>query len=246
MFDRATERHLIERGVGAGWHCLEVGAGGGSIAAWLADRVGPAGRVLATDVDPRHLEPLAAANLEVRRHDVVTDPLPAAAFDLIHTRLVLNSVPDWRLVLGKLIAALKPGGWLVAEEFDSQSLPPDPAASAGEVLLTTHQARGRLMSDRHFDRRFGRLLFRRLKEQGLAQVGAEARMLMVDGGSAGASLLRANAQQLRGAIVAAGDVSDKDIDEDLARLADPEFMMPSSMMWTAWGQTLAVERQSAC
>jgi hypothetical protein len=42
-FDPGTIRHLTERGVAPGWHCLEVGAGGGSIAAWLGDRVGPAG-----------------------------------------------------------------------------------------------------------------------------------------------------------------------------------------------------------
>jgi SAM-dependent methyltransferase len=236
MFDRTTERHLSDRGVGAGWHCLEVGAGGGSIAVWLADRVGPGGRVLATDLDPRHLEALATPHLEVRRHNIATEPLPADAFDLIHGRLVLNSIPDWHAVLTKLVAALKPGGWLVAEEFDSESLPPDPAESAGEVLLTTHRAMGRLMCDRNFDRRFGRLLFGRLKAQGLANIQAEARVVMVTGGSAGASLLRANVEQLRGAMIGAGYVTGQEFDRDLARLAEPDFMMPSSMMWTAWGQ----------
>src|ERR1700719_2991586 len=69
MYDPVTIRHLEQRGVSSGWHCLEVGGGGGSIAAWLAARVGPAGRLLVTDIDPRFLEPLKVANLEVRRHD---------------------------------------------------------------------------------------------------------------------------------------------------------------------------------
>lgn len=236
LFDRMTRRHLTDRGVGPGWHCLEVGAGGGSIAAWLAERVGSGGRVLATDLDPRHLETLAAPNLEVRRHNIATDPLPAAAFDVIHARLVLNSVPDWQPVLVKMVGALKPGGWLVAEEFDSESLPPDPAGSPGEEILSTHRAMGRLMADRNFDRRFGRLLFGRLGKQGLTNIEAEARTVMVDGGSAGASLLRANFQQLRDAMVAAGYVTGQEFDRDVLRLADADFMMPSSMMWTAWGQ----------
>jgi 2-polyprenyl-3-methyl-5-hydroxy-6-metoxy-1,4-benzoquinol methylase len=42
-FDPGTIRHLQDRGVATGWRCLEVGGGGGSIAAWLAARVGPAG-----------------------------------------------------------------------------------------------------------------------------------------------------------------------------------------------------------
>ena len=41
-FDGASIRHLAERGVGAGWRCLEVGCGAGSVARWLAERVGPA------------------------------------------------------------------------------------------------------------------------------------------------------------------------------------------------------------
>jgi hypothetical protein len=32
-----------------GWRCLEVGAGRGSMAVWLAERVGPCGQVVATD-----------------------------------------------------------------------------------------------------------------------------------------------------------------------------------------------------
>jgi SAM-dependent methyltransferase len=72
-----------------------------------------------TDIDERYLESLHVPNLEVRRHDIVTDPLPEAAFDLIHARLVLIHLPQREEVLSRLVAALKPGGWLVDEEFDS-------------------------------------------------------------------------------------------------------------------------------
>jgi SAM-dependent methyltransferase len=236
MFDPGTKRHLTDRGLTAGWHCLEVGGGGGSIATWLADQVGPSGTVLATDLDPRFLETLKNSKLEVRRHDIVNDPLPEAAYDLIHARLVLNSLPRWEGVLDKLLAALKPGGWLVDEEFDSESVPPDPAQSPGEVLLKTHVAMGRLMTDHGFDRRFGRLLFGRLRAHGLTHVGAEARMVMVQGGSPAASLLRANYRQLRGQLAEAGYVTEGDVDHDLARLDDPEVMMPSSILWAAWGR----------
>jgi len=121
LFDRGTVRHLKARGVGRGWHCLEVGAGGGTIARWLAARVGPTGRVLATDVDPRFLRTVRLPNLEVRRHDIAIDPLPRAAFDLIHTRLVLMHLPRREEALARMISALKPGGWLVVEELDSAS-----------------------------------------------------------------------------------------------------------------------------
>jgi hypothetical protein len=62
-WDHGT-RALLERlGIGPGLRCLEVGAGGGSIAAWMADQAGDGGHVLATDIDTTHLEPLADGTL---------------------------------------------------------------------------------------------------------------------------------------------------------------------------------------
>jgi len=43
MFDPGTIRHLEERGIGQGWLCVEIGAGEGSIAIWLSERVSPGG-----------------------------------------------------------------------------------------------------------------------------------------------------------------------------------------------------------
>ena len=74
MYDPGTVRHLAELRVGPGWRCLEVGGGGGTIAGWLCDRVGPAGEVTATDIDTRFLQRLAKANLKVQQHDIVVDP----------------------------------------------------------------------------------------------------------------------------------------------------------------------------
>ncbi|HEY7291562.1 MAG TPA: methyltransferase domain-containing protein [Vicinamibacterales bacterium] len=139
--------------------------------------------MLVTDIDPRFLRTLDLPNVEVRRHDVVTDPLPESAFDLIHVRLVLNALPGALRVLAGLRLALKPGGWLVCEEFDSESMPPDPAVGDGALLLRTHVAMGRQLAKHLFDRRFGRRLFGYLRTLRLGDVGAEARAFMVQGGS---------------------------------------------------------------
>src|SRR6478609_4991002 len=76
VLDGGTFRHLAECGVGPGWHCLEVGAGAGSVANWLADRVGPGGWVLATDLDTTLLDDFVRPPVAVQVHDVMTDPLP--------------------------------------------------------------------------------------------------------------------------------------------------------------------------
>src|SRR6266571_4995104 len=65
--DENTIGHLRGLGAGAGWRCLEVGAGSGSVARWLAGQAG-AGRVVATDVDTRFVD--VPDGVEVLRHDV--------------------------------------------------------------------------------------------------------------------------------------------------------------------------------
>lgn len=235
IFDPGTIRHLTERGVDRGWHCLEVGGGNGSIATWLSERVGPAGRVLVTDIDPRFLEP-DLPNVEVRRHNIVTDALPDAAFDLVHSRLVLLHLPQREQVLARLIAALKPGGWLVDEEFDSASLPADAAVNHVEVVSKTHRAMLRLVEDRGVERRFGRLLPEFLRSHGLVDVGAEGHLFMWQAGSPGTSLMRANYEQLREEMITAGYITDEEFKEDLSRMERADFLTLSPIMWTACGR----------
>ena len=115
--DPITVRHLEATGVGPGWRCLEVGAGGGSVARWLAERVGETGSVVATDIDVRYLTQLPS-NVEVRRHDLMSDLLDTAAYDLVHGRAVLQHLADPQVGLGRMGNAVAPGGWLVVEEND--------------------------------------------------------------------------------------------------------------------------------
>jgi len=90
---------------------LEIG--GGSITRWMSDRVGPHGHVLTTDVDTRFFETVGLANVEVRRHDILTDRLPDATLDLAYARAVLEHLPDPDLALDRMVTTLKPGGWLM-------------------------------------------------------------------------------------------------------------------------------------
>lgn len=121
LWDAFTFRRLAGVGVGPGWRCLEIGAGTGSVAAWLAERVGPTGMVVATDVETRWLEALATSNLEVRHHNVADDPVDHG-YDLIHLRLVLEHLPGRAGVVAKLAAALRPGGHLVVEDYDVRTM----------------------------------------------------------------------------------------------------------------------------
>ena len=236
IYDRGTVRHLEDLGVGSGWHCLEIGGGSGTIAQWLADRVGSAGHVLTTDLDTRFLERLKGPNLEVCRHNIGTDHLPEAAFDLIHTRLVLMHVAGRDAALAQMISSLKPGGWLLMEEYDSCSMLPDTVANPAETVLQTHLAMLRLLEDNGVNRRYGRLLSGLLRENGLTRVGASAQLFMWHSGSPGIAMMRANFEQLREAMIEACYITPQQFDEDLARLNNASFMMPSSILWSAWAR----------
>jgi SAM-dependent methyltransferase len=235
-FDETTERHLLNHGLAPGWRCLEVGAGGGSIARWLSDRVGPTGRVIATDLDTRFIGGSGSSNLEVLCHDITRDPIPGAPFDLVHARMILIHLPERDAVLQRLAAVVKPGGWLVCEEFDAISVDADPSVSPGEIRLKAHDAMRRLSADRQVNGRYGRLLFGRFRDLGLTDIGAEGRISMLQAGSPGAALLRASYELRRSAMTAAGYITDDDFDANLAQMETAEFMMPSPILWTVWGR----------
>ena len=228
IFDSDTRRYLARIGIAGGWSCLEIGAGAGSIALWMAEAVTPDGRVVATDIDVRHLA-VRAPNLEILRHDVAVDPLPPAAFDLIHARLVLMHLPDSGAVMARMTAALKPGGWLLVEDFEV-------APGGAAVPLPTIAAMRRVMADAGMRLDCGRDHPARLRAAGLEQVAAERTEFVWRADSMAAVMTRATIEHLSDRMIAAGLVSAEQIARDLARVEDPATILPSPIMWSAWGR----------
>src|SRR5262249_16802113 len=119
--DPITTRRLTELGVRPGWRCLEVAAGDGSVARWLASRGGPRGGVVAADPNPPFLDGHGLANFGVRRHNALADDLEAAHSALVPCRALLMPPPDPVRALRRLVSAVRPGGWLLVEEADGSS-----------------------------------------------------------------------------------------------------------------------------
>jgi SAM-dependent methyltransferase len=225
--DDATHRRMMSVGVGPGWRCLDVGAGGGSVVRWLASQVGPTGHVVATDIEPHFLEPLASPTVTALRHDVVQDPVPQSGFDLVHTRWLLIHLGGREKALDHMLAALKPGGrFLFEEPFADTSVEPDPVVKAGLAQFrATVMARG---ADMMWAARLPELLAAR----GLQIDGAEGSQFVFRGGSPLGRFWKISFRQVRDALVAAGrDASD--ITAALSRFDDPAA-------WFNWPTTLAV------
>jgi len=238
LFDGSTFRHLSATGLRPGWTVWEVGAGGPTVPAWLAEQTGPDGGVVATDIDPTWIAgPNAPPNLRVLRHDVGIDPPPDGPFDLVHARLVLVHVSQRDRALAAMVSALRPGGWLVVEEADPALQPLLCLEDDGPAQqLANRLKRGfrQLMADRGVDLAYGRKLPRLLREAGLVDVAADAYFPVT--GRACVELERATTEQIRDRLLTAGLATAEDVDRHLANLSAGLLDPTTSPMVTAWGR----------
>jgi SAM-dependent methyltransferase len=238
VLDEDTFSLLAARGARPGWRCLEVGAGGGSVATWLSERVTPGGSVLATDLDTTVLGRLARPNLEIRAHDILADPLPADEFDLVHTRLLLAWLADPHAALARMTAALKPGGCLIAEEMDFLSVAPDPRLSPATQALFTRVNRAHLavLAEQHrFAPYYGRRAAADLAAAGLVDIRCAGRLGIWQGGRPGGRLLQLTLIQLRGQMAASGLVTAGEVEAVIDLCADPDFSFMSQATIAVWG-----------
>ena len=205
LFDPVTRGHLSRLGLSPGAQCLEVGAGSGSIARWMADKVGPAGRVLAVDLDPRWCRREGRAQLEVRALDVVVDAIPPGPWDVIHERLVLQHIPERHDVLTRLLAALAPDGVLLVEDFDTGEVRTvDRAGPDHALILRVAQAFNRLLGARGGVSDFAANVLRTLRAHGLQETGASGHVVIDHGGRGWATVQSANAGQVRDGLLGEG------------------------------------------
>jgi SAM-dependent methyltransferase len=176
LWDPGSQALLDELGIGPGWKCLEVGAGGGSMVEWMASR---GAHVTAIDIDTRFIEHLASDSITVRRIDLREDELSQSEFDLVHSRLVLEHLADRREILDRLVATLKPGGWMVMEDYDWTNYGFEDGSQG----------------------------FSDMEAAGLTDIRGEGRARLIDSTSPGFDFFRLSFESLRGAIVKAGLLS---------------------------------------
>ncbi|MDX3521958.1 methyltransferase [Streptomyces scabiei] len=237
LFDASTFRHVDDLGIGPGRRCWEVGAGGSSVVRGLAERVGPTGHVLATDIDTSWMTGAAAPQVELRRHDVAVDEPPPGPFDLVHARLVLVHVADRERALRVMTEALRPGGWLLLEDADPALQPlicPDESGPPQRLANKLRHGFRALLAERGAELSYGRRLPRLLREAGLTDVRADAYFPVA--GPACSALEAATVRQVRDRLVAGGHATPEEIDTHLAHVAAGELDLATSPMVSAWGR----------
>lgn len=234
IFDAGTQRCMLTAGLTTGWHCLEVGAGAGSIVRWLEQRVGPSGKVVALDTNPRFLRGSGSSTIEIVQGDICDTELPLAMFDLVHARYVMIHIADYRKAFERMLRCVKPGGWVVIEEPDFQAAravtgPDEAKASFARVT----DAIERMFTSLGMDYALGAKLPALFQQHDLSHLTVEHEGHLSAGGGTIAQLMKLSAEQLRDRYVATGLVTEADI-EQYCRLADD----PDS--WAIYYATVAV------
>jgi hypothetical protein len=137
-----------------------------------------------------------------------------------------------------MVSALRPGGWLVAEELDFSSVhpapenPPESAERFGKVVMAHHA----VMQQRGFDPFYGRCLLDTLRDRGLADVESEGRAAVCQGGSSWAQSWRFTCEQLREEMVATELISTDVLDQVIEQLDDTSFSFLSQLIVSARGR----------
>ncbi len=128
VYRRPLATALERLGLAGGWRCVDVGAGGGDVSVALAEMVGRDGRVYAVDSDPRARDEVARAAAAHAQVIALTQAgedlsLPEEV-DLAFCRFLLLHVHEPLAVVRMMAGAVRPGGWVVAQE---------PITSAGRI-----------------------------------------------------------------------------------------------------------------
>ena len=153
----------------------------------------------------------------------------------MHARLVLEHLPGRDEVLASLANAVRPGGWLLIEDFDwSTALVVDPPNELHErvarACLTVFAAHA-------YDPYYRRRLPRRLEEAGLVDLGTHAESVQVradrDRGLPQWELL---ADQLAPGLLAHGLVSEDEIERFHRLWHDGTTICFAPLMVSAWGR----------
>ncbi|MCD0483751.1 methyltransferase domain-containing protein [Streptacidiphilus sp. ASG 303] len=230
-YDAVTRARLLALGAGPGLRCLDVGAGTGTVAAWLAEEAGA--EVLALDRDVRFLPAPPGGRLRTLAADLTDPGLDPGRFDLVHARFVLMHLPGRDEVLARLAGWLAPGGWLVVGDAVDLTTAGSPNAAYRRAMGAMWEAlRETIGTDITRVTRYPQ----QLSALGLADVGAEIHVPPLTADAPITAFWRETWTRMREALTAPGRLDPAELDEALAHLSSPGLADLSPGMLTAWGR----------
>lgn len=232
QLDPVSTAALAGRELPASARCLELGAGAGSMARWMAERY-PAGHVTAVDIDTRYLDVGWAPNLEVHEGDVRTLDFPAGSFDLIHARTLLMHLPEREEIVARAATWLAPKGWLVLEDISTFSSESSPYPAWRKAMEAVAGLLGRQGGDLGWARQRQLAVF---ADTGLTDLGMSVKMFTVGDGGPAEQFWRVFLDQIRPALSGQGLLPSDELDAALALFDEPHFVDTADALISAWGR----------
>ncbi len=244
LLDDFTRRRIGETARLPGARCLELGAGNGSVAVWLAEQVRPDGSVIAIDIEPQHVP--AAERLTVLRQDLSRDPLPSGPFDLIHARMVLPFLANRYELVRQLCTMLAPGGTILIEDLDARPMDvgdevlhvPADTPEIADLWNRYRTLMADIFTTAGTDGEFAASLPGVFHDAGLVDVASVRYGKSWRGGEPGAWWNTGALQQFRSRL-ADRDFGEAEVDALLAALANPDFQISGRVICSTSGHAPA-------
>ncbi len=230
-FDETSITCMEKVPIRSGAHCLEIGAGAGSMMSWMGEKVGSKGRVVGIDKNTKYLNHFGGAPFEVLEGDFSAFEMKGL-FDVVHCRYVLIHNPERRQMISKIKQVLKPGAMLVLEEpdFTSAKLLND---SAEEAQLHVNTAICKMFVDLGLNPAYGLSLPKKLEAEGFEVLDVHARLHFAPGLSPVAEVMAESAAALRDKYIATGEASASDLDDYMTNAKNDKY-------WSVYYSTISV------
>jgi SAM-dependent methyltransferase len=234
-----AEALLARVGLGPGQSAADLGCGPSGILGLLSAAVSPSGQVVGVDADAAHVAaaaPLAAAlgNVSVVLGDARHTGLPGGAFDLVHARTLLATVPSPGEVVAEMARLARPGGRIACQEPDVGHAVCYPPSPEWDRLVELFRAS---FGTSGADPTIGRRLPAMLVDAGLTDVEATVHAGSYPVGHSRRTLIPDLVRSLRPAILRLGLAGDGELaalDRAVrAHLADPRVLMMPHLLVVA-------------
>jgi SAM-dependent methyltransferase len=172
--------------------------------------------------------------VEVRTIDVTSDTIGESEFDLVHARAVLQHLAQREAVLDAMIAAAKPGGWVVVSDVDWIQYDAQPAP---EPFATLSRTLRDLSSSQHgYDGTWGRMLVDVFTRRGLEAVDGRGEVWTMHGGTDSAEWYVAALDRALDVLPPEIFPPGFDPRAAIAQAREPGFAILSPISVTAWGR----------
>jgi SAM-dependent methyltransferase len=240
VFDEFSRRRIRDLGPLAGKRCLDVGAGPGTVTAWLANECGVHGEVIGLDRDITLLEEADFPGVIAWQADIESGPphtFPTSGFDLIHARLTICHLPGRERVLEQLVRWLNPGGWILISDVINTMQ----ACAAGHALGNMTRAFDEaLLQTLGSDLNYAKIYPAPLRDLGMVDIGMAADLPIIRSDQATGRFWQLTFEAMRAEILGTGIIDEAGFVTAISELTKAGSFAIGYALVSAWGR-LAVD-----